>query len=87
MKGGGMIQNLDSLASFLASVTVAVSAIGAGVWWIFRRGRKSGEDDASLKEIQQALHETQAEVKKIEARLGDVERELEGMRARRRRIL
>jgi type VI protein secretion system component VasK len=79
-----MIQNLDLLASLLANVALIAGTIGAGVWWIFRRGRKSGRGDADLEEMQRDLHQVQAEIKKVEARLGDVEKELKRMRARRR---
>lgn len=82
---GSMIQNLNLLASLMASLAMIAGAICAGLWWIFRRGLKSGQVNAEIEEMQRVQNQIQAEINRIRERLGDAERELERMRARRKR--
>ena len=71
---------LQSLTALMGSLSGGLTALCAGLWWLWRRARASGQADSDRKALEQGLAQMAAELHSLSQRI----RELEAERGRRR---
>lgn len=79
------MQKAVDWTAVLASLSVVLTAMGAGVTWLCRHVRKSALAQAELRAQQRAQLESQAELRKLAVRQAELEKELEYLRSSRKR--
>ena len=72
------------LAILSAAATVLTTLAGL-LWWTFRQGRATGQEEARREAGFQAQADAVAKVVSLEARLTEMQAELDSLRSRRRR--
>ena len=72
------------LAILSAAATVLTTLAGL-LWWTFRQGRNVGQEEARREAGLQAQADAAAKVVSLEARLTELQAELDSLRSRRRR--
>jgi len=69
-----------------AIVTIAIG-VASGIWWVYRHGQDSGKAQAEYRAARRAQAEAQARIQIMEAKLAEIQAEMDRIRPRRPRVL
>ena len=75
----------EAILAILSAAATVLGTLAGLLWWAFRQGRNAGHEEARREAGLQAQADAAARVVSLEARLTELQAELDSMRSRRRR--
>ena len=75
----------QTVFAILSAAATVLATLAGLLWWVFRQGCNAGKEEARREAVLQAQADAAAKVISLEARLLELETELDSLQSKRRR--